>query len=113
MEEEKDRTSQRNSNILPQQRRMSPMNRGFIRPISAQNKEYGLKETVEDDFDELFDRQETLGDTGNQNLNSAQSSGEKQIKLSQVLENNLFLELCKECMQCEMPLREEEVLSCL
>ena len=35
MEEEKERSSQRNSNILPPQRRMSPMNKGFIRPISA------------------------------------------------------------------------------
>ena len=64
MEEEKDRTSQRNSNILPQKRRMSPMNAGFIRPISAQNKEYGLKDH-DDYFDDISDRQETLGDTGN------------------------------------------------
>ena len=63
---------------------MSPMNRGFIRPISAQNtnKEYGLKEN-DSDFDELFDRQETLGDNANQMHNSNQSSGgDKQIKLS-------------------------------
>ena len=58
------------------------MNRGFIRPISAQNKEYGLKDQHDDDFDELFDRQETFGDTANQVLGSAASSGEKQIKLS-------------------------------
>ena len=92
------------------------MNKGFIRPISAQNKEYGLKDHhTDDDFDELFElkRQDTFGDTANQVLNSAASSGEKTVKLSQVLENNLFMELCKECMQCENPIREEEILSCM
>merc|ERR1719464_2702791 len=46
MEEEKDRVSQRNSNLLPARRGASPMNAGFIRPISAQgaSKEYGLKD---------------------------------------------------------------------
>ena len=53
------------------------MNRGFIRPISAQNKEYGLKDQHDDDFDELFDRQGTFEDTANQVVGSAASSGEK------------------------------------
>ena len=82
MEEEKDRIQQRNSNILPKRRGASPMNAGFIRPISAQNtnKEYGLKDQ-DDDFDELFDRGDTFGDAVNQ-VNNSVSSGEKQIKLS-------------------------------
>ena len=82
MEEEKDRTSQRNSNILPKRRGTSPMNAGFIRPISAQNasKEYGLKDQ-DDEFDELFDRQETFGDAANQ-VSQSVSSGDKEIKLS-------------------------------
>ena len=110
MEEEKDRVSQRNSNLLPARRGASPMNAGFIRPISAQgaSKEYGLKDN-DSEFDELFDK-DTIGDGTNQ---QSVSSGEREVKLSQVLENNLFLEICKECSKCGKPLREEEVLSCL
>jgi hypothetical protein len=49
------------------------------------------------------------GDTEFEDIFDASDS--KAIKLSQVLENSLFLDLQKECMQCMATLREEEILS--
>lgn len=40
-----------------------------------------------------------------------QSPGQKPIKLSQVLENSLYLEFQKDCMKCQATLREEEILT--
>lgn len=34
-----------------------------------------------------------------------------QVRLSQILENSLYIELDLECSQCEKPLKEEELLS--
>ena len=51
------------------------MNKGFIRPISAQNKEYGLKDQPADEFDELFANSNQ--EAGVDKKSSVASSGEK------------------------------------
>lgn len=38
-------------------------------------------------------------------------SKESKTKLSYIIENSLYLDICKQCVQCGEQLREEEVLS--
>ena len=58
------------------------------------------------DDDEVFGLQDAVSDT-----NSSHLGQERVIKLSQVLEGSLYIELQKECQHCENSLREEELFS--
>ena len=57
-----------------------------------------------DDWEELHIDQ-------TENRDSITQPQEKQIKLSQVLEGGLYIELQNNCSKCELPIREEELFS--
>ena len=66
-------------------------------------------QTHGNDFDDLFDKEE-VGSASAASDHIIQPQ-DRVIKLSQVLEGSLYIELQKECQQCEKPIREEELFS--
>lgn len=70
--------------------------------IPDQNTAFRRGSQAEDDFDDLFDKHDD---------SVSKENSDKKIKLSQVLEGSLYIELQKECQHCEAALREEELFS--
>ena len=77
---------------------------GGISADNSVNTAFRKASANDEDFEDLFDRRESVDDG---NLRRSQSI----IKLSQVIEGSLYIELCKECDKCKKPLREEELFS--
>lgn len=104
-------SSDRKSNYIPDYEEIgSRRNREEVKELSPEganvpeqssvNTAFRMGSGADDDFDDLFEKQD-----------SEIQPQDRVIKLSQVLEGSLFIELQKECSHCDAGLREEELFS--